>query len=44
MGHTVAYPVGDANLNVIKLYGMLPAEAGDTAPDAATSATVRTCS
>jgi alkyl hydroperoxide reductase subunit AhpC len=45
MGHTVAYPmIGDADLNVAKLYGMLPAEAGDTCAGrtAATNATVRT--
>jgi alkyl hydroperoxide reductase subunit AhpC len=45
MGHAVAYPmIGDADLNVAKLYGMLPAEAGDTCAGrtAATNATVRT--
>jgi alkyl hydroperoxide reductase subunit AhpC len=44
MGHTVAYPmIGDADLSVAKLYGMLPAEAGDTCAGrtAATNATVR---
>jgi alkyl hydroperoxide reductase subunit AhpC len=44
-GHTVAYPmIGDADLKVAKLYGMLPAEAGDTCASrtAATNATVRT--
>lgn len=29
-GHTVSYPmIGDPQLNVAKLYGMLPADAGD---------------
>jgi alkyl hydroperoxide reductase subunit AhpC len=44
-GHKVSYPmIGDADLNVAKLYGMLPAEAGDTCAGrtAATNATVRT--
>jgi alkyl hydroperoxide reductase subunit AhpC len=44
-GHTVTYPlIGDASLAVAKLYGMLPAEAGDTSAGrtAATNATVRT--
>jgi alkyl hydroperoxide reductase subunit AhpC len=44
-GHKVTYPmIGDADLNVAKLYGMLPAEAGDTCAGrtAATNATVRT--
>jgi len=44
-GHKVAYPmIGDADLNVAKLYGMLPAEAGDTCAGrtAGTNATVRT--
>jgi alkyl hydroperoxide reductase subunit AhpC len=43
-GHTVTYPmIGDADLSVAKLYGMLPAEAGDTCAGrtAATNATVR---
>ena len=43
-GHAVTYPmIGDADLNVAKLYGMLPAEAGDTCAGrtAATNATVR---
>jgi alkyl hydroperoxide reductase subunit AhpC len=44
-GHKVTYPmIGDADLSVSKLYGMLPAEAGDTCAGrtAATNATVRT--
>ncbi len=44
-GHAVNYPmIGDSNLNVAKLYNMLPAEAGDTCEGrtAATNATVRT--
>ena len=44
-GHKVSYPmIGDSDLNVAKLYGMLPAEAGDTCAGrtAATNATVRT--
>jgi thioredoxin-dependent peroxiredoxin len=44
-GHPVAYPmVGDAELKVSKLYGMLPAEAGDSCVGRtpATNATVRT--
>jgi alkyl hydroperoxide reductase subunit AhpC len=44
-GHKVAYPmIGDADLKVAKLYGMLPAEAGDTCAGrtAANNATVRT--
>jgi len=44
-GHKVNYPlVGDSELKVAKLYGMLPAEAGDTSVGrtAATNATVRT--
>jgi alkyl hydroperoxide reductase subunit AhpC len=44
-GHRVGYPmIGDSNLNVAKLYGMLPAEAGDTCAGRtpATNATVRT--
>ena len=44
-GHKVGYPmIGDSDLNVAKLYGMLPAEAGDTCAGrtAATNATVRT--
>jgi thioredoxin-dependent peroxiredoxin len=44
-GHKVYYPmIGDPELNVAKLYGMLPAEAGDTCAGrtAATNATVRT--
>jgi alkyl hydroperoxide reductase subunit AhpC len=44
-GHKVTYPmIGDANLSVAKLYGMLPAEAGDSCASrtAATNATVRT--
>jgi alkyl hydroperoxide reductase subunit AhpC len=44
-GHKVTYPmIGDSVLNVAKLYGMLPAEAGDTwaGRTAATNATVRT--
>src|SRR5215831_6282612 len=44
-GHKVTYPmIGDSDLNVAKLYGMLPAEAGDTSAGrtAATNATVRT--
>jgi alkyl hydroperoxide reductase subunit AhpC len=44
-GHAVNYPmIGDLDLKVAKLYGMLPAEAGDTCDGrtAATNATVRT--
>ena len=44
-GNKVDYPViGDSDLNVAKLYNMLPADAGDTAAGrtAATNATVRT--
>jgi alkyl hydroperoxide reductase subunit AhpC len=44
-GHKVNYPiVGDSDLKVAKLYGMLPAEAGDTSVGrtAANNATVRT--
>ena len=44
-GHVVNYPmIGDFDLKVAKLYGMLPAEAGDTydGRTAATNATVRT--
>ncbi|HTS28378.1 MAG TPA: peroxiredoxin [Bryobacteraceae bacterium] len=44
-GHKVTYPmIGDSDLNVAKLYGMLPAEAGDSCAGrtAATNATVRT--
>ena len=44
-GHAVTYPmIGDSDLNVAKMYGMLPAEAGDTCAGrtAATNATVRT--
>jgi alkyl hydroperoxide reductase subunit AhpC len=44
-GHKVTYPmIGDADLNVAKLYGMLPADSGDTCDGrtAATNATVRT--
>jgi alkyl hydroperoxide reductase subunit AhpC len=44
-GHKVDYPmIGDSDLNVAKLYGMLPADAGDTCAgrSAATNATVRT--
>ena len=44
-GNTVNYPmIGDFDLNVAKLYGMLPAEAGETCAGrtAATNATVRT--
>ena len=44
-GHSVTYPmIGDSDLNVAKMYGMLPAEAGDscTGRTAATNATVRT--
>jgi alkyl hydroperoxide reductase subunit AhpC len=44
-GHTVTYPlIGDHDLNVAKLYDMLPADAGDTASGrtAATNQTVRT--
>ena len=43
-GHAVRYPlIGDAQLEVAKLYDMLPAQAGDTAAGrtAATNATVR---
>jgi alkyl hydroperoxide reductase subunit AhpC len=44
-GHALNYPViGDTELKVAKLYGMLPADAGDTSEGrtAATNATVRT--
>jgi alkyl hydroperoxide reductase subunit AhpC len=44
-GHKVTYPmIGDSELQVAKLYGMLPADAGDTSVGrtAATNATVRT--
>ena len=44
-GQQVNYPmIGDSDLNVAKLYGMLPADAGDTSAGrtAATNATVRT--
>jgi thioredoxin-dependent peroxiredoxin len=44
-GHTVNYPmIGDPNLEVAKLYNMLPADAGDTSEGrtAAANATVRT--
>ena len=44
-GHKVDYPmIGDFDLKVAKLYGMLPAEAGDTCAGrtAANNATVRT--
>jgi len=44
-GHKVSYPmIGDFDLSVAKLYGMLPAEAGDTCAGrtAGTNATVRT--
>ena len=44
-GHKVDYPmIGDSDLKVAKLYGMLPAEAGDTCAGrtAANNATVRT--
>jgi alkyl hydroperoxide reductase subunit AhpC len=44
-GNKVTYPmIGDSDLNVAKLYGMLPADAGDssTGRTAATNATVRT--
>jgi thioredoxin-dependent peroxiredoxin len=44
-GHAVSYPmIGDFDLKVAKLYGMLPAEAGDTCDGrtAVTNATVRT--
>ncbi|WP_263352688.1 peroxiredoxin [Acidicapsa acidisoli] len=44
-GHAVNYPmIGDSDLNVAKLYNMLPAEAGDTCAGrtAANNATVRT--
>ena len=44
-GHKVNYPmIGDADLNVSKLYGMLPADAGETSAGRtpATNATVRT--
>jgi alkyl hydroperoxide reductase subunit AhpC len=44
-GHKVGYPmIGDFDLNVAKLYGMLPAEAGDTCAGRtpANNATVRT--
>src|SRR5579864_3500327 len=44
-GHAVTYPmIGDADLNVAKLYEMLPADAGDTSAGRtpANNATVRT--
>src|SRR6266849_4620096 len=44
-GNAVTYPmIGDSDLNVAKLYGMLPADAGETCAGrtAATNATVRT--
>jgi len=44
-GHKVKYPmIGDPELKVAKLYGMLPADVGDTSEGrtAATNATVRT--
>jgi alkyl hydroperoxide reductase subunit AhpC len=44
-GHPVTYPmIGDSGLNVSKLYGMLPADAGDSSAGrtAAANATVRT--
>jgi alkyl hydroperoxide reductase subunit AhpC len=44
-GHKVTYPmIGDPELNVAKLYNMLPADAGDSCEGrtAATNATVRT--
>ena len=44
-GHKVRYPmIGDPELKVAKLYGMLPADAGDTSVGrtAANNATVRT--
>lgn len=44
-GSAVTYPmIGDADLHVSKLYGMLPADAGDTSEGrtAAANATVRT--
>jgi alkyl hydroperoxide reductase subunit AhpC len=44
-GHKVTYPmIGDSELKVAKLYGMLPADAGDTSAGrtAANNATVRT--
>jgi alkyl hydroperoxide reductase subunit AhpC len=44
-GHHVNYPmIGDSELKIAKLYGMLPAEAGETSVGrtAATNATVRT--
>ena len=43
-GHAVTYPmIGDSDLAVAKLYGMLPADAGETSTGrtAATNATVR---
>jgi alkyl hydroperoxide reductase subunit AhpC len=45
MGHKVTYPmIGDSDLSVAKLYGMLPADAGDSCAGRtpATNATVRT--
>jgi alkyl hydroperoxide reductase subunit AhpC len=44
-GHAVTFPmIGDPELKIAKLYGMLPADAGETAEGrtAATNATVRT--
>src|SRR5262245_11246231 len=44
-GHKIRYPmIGDPELKIAKLYGMLPSEAGNTSQDrtAAMNATVRT--
>ena len=44
-GHKVTYPmIGDSDLKIAKMYGMLPAEAGDTSVGrtATNNATVRT--
>src|SRR5438270_234385 len=44
-GHKVNYPmIGDSDLSIAKMYGMLPADAGETSAGrtAATNATVRT--
>ena len=43
-GHKVNYPmIGDPELKIAKLYGMLPAESGTTVPRAALRRTMRPC-
>ena len=43
MGHAPNYPmIGDGELKIAKLYGMLPASAGDT-PPGRTRRTTRRC-